>query len=673
MSTSEVLSSPITAPSATADVSADLTARAARIARCVAAVLELHGSAESGAPEAAGFLRNWADTASALPELVDAPLDALAGRFMLTPAEIDLLLLAGLPEEHEGIAATFRSLHPHGEPHPTVGLAALTLSGTLCGNDSAEARPVQANAADGRPALRRLLATGGAISSGLLRMNGGGPFFERSLRTADSIWEALHGFDVWPPELAHVESPPVPPGLGGWLAGTGPRRAVAALAAGFPCTIVAAGPQDTITLSRAVAAAAAAGRTIAAARLRAADAAGIALLAAHAALRGAVPLVILTDTEQPAQAMLALAEVPGPVLICSATTSVQAAGSRPLLALDTGPVGAVDKRTAWASALPGLAQQAAGLAARHPLDPALIAELAVDVTAQAASPRLADVTALIRARAGLSLPPGVELVSPTVPWDHLVLPAEGARQLRDAVARLDFQSMVLEEWQLRERAHAARGTRMLFTGPPGTGKSLAAHAVATAAGTDLLLVDVSRLVSKWLGETEKHLAAAFDTAERTQAVLLLDEADALFGTRTEISDANDRYANLETAYLLQRLDRFDGLVILTTNLRSNIDAAFIRRMDFVVEFPVPDAGGRMDLWARHLPPEALAEDIDLAALAQLYPVPGAWIRNAAIASAYVAAATDDRINQAHLVASMQREYAKAALRFPGEPPRTRNN
>ena len=166
------------------------------------------------------------------------------------------------------------------------------------------------------------------------------------------------------------------------------------------------------------------------------------------------------------------------------------------------------------------------------------------------------------------------------------------------------------------------GARLLLTGPPGTGKSLAARAVATAAGTDLLVVDVSRIVSKWLGETEKNLAAAFDAAERTQAVLMLDEADALFGTRTEISDAHDRYANLETAYLLARLDRFEGLAILTTNLRANIDPAFLRRIDYVVEFPLPDLADRIRLWRRHLPAPALAADVDIDALAGLYPVPG---------------------------------------------------
>jgi hypothetical protein len=652
-----------------AEVSADLTARTARIARDVAAVLELHGSAGSGAAEAAAFFRSWAESTSAEPDLVDAPLDALAERFVLTPQEVDLLLLAGLPEEHEGIAATFRGLHPQGEPHPTAGLAALILNNALVPGGAV----FPSDAVDARPTLRRLLATGEAVRHGLLQLAGSGTFFERSLIAADGLWEALHGHDAWPSDLLRVETGAIPPGLGGWLAGTGARRAVNALKTDAACSILVTGGNETITISRCLAVANAAGRPVAAARVKAGDAAGIALLAAHAALRGAVPLLILAAAEHPDQDLLAVGDVSGPILICSATTSVRASGTRPMLALDAGPVDVQDQRAAWAAALPHLSAQAAGVAARHPLDPALIAELAVDALAQGGEPELPEITALIRARAGLTLPPGVELLSPTVAWDHLVMPAEGARQLRDAVSRLDYQSVVLDDWEMRDRAHATRGSRLLFTGPPGTGKSLAAHAVATAAATDLLLVDVSRLVSKWLGETEKHLAAAFDTAERTQAVLLLDEADALFGTRTEISDANDRYANLETAYLLQRLDRFDGLVILTTNLRSNIDAAFIRRMDFVVEFPVPDEAGRVELWSRHLPPAAVAEDIDLVALARLYAVPGGWIRNAATAAAYVAAAGAGLISQEHLVAAMKREYTKAALRFPGEPPRRRND
>lgn len=254
-----------------------------------------------------------------------------------------------------------------------------------------------------------------------------------------------------------------------------------------------------------------------------------------------------------------------------------------------------------------------------------------------------------------------------MPWARLIVPAEAAWQLRDAVTRLEHQATVLDDWGLREHARASRGARLLFTGPPGTGKSLAAEAVATAAGTDMLVVDASQVVSKWIGETEKNLAAAFDVAERTQAVLFIDEADALFGARTEISDAHDRYANLETAYLLQRLDHFDGLAVLATNLRHNIDPAFIRRVDFVVEFPLPDPAGRADLWSLHLPDAVLHADVDIGALARLYPIPGGWIRNAAIAAAFLAAAAADLIRQQHLVAAVRREYAKSALPFPGEP------
>jgi SpoVK/Ycf46/Vps4 family AAA+-type ATPase len=362
------------------------------------------------------------------------------------------------------------------------------------------------------------------------------------------------------------------------------------------------------------------------------------------------------------------------VLVFAEDGAPRLAPDRPLLTLSIGPVAVADQRLAWRAAVPHLAEHAAALAARHPLDPAATLQVALDSRAFGADLDVVGVSALVRARAGASLPPGVDLVTPDTPWHRLVLPEEGAWQLRDAVGRLEHQSLVLDDWGLRERANAARGARLLLTGPPGTGKSLAAAAIATAVGTDLLVVDVSRVVSKWLGETEKNLAAAFAAAERTQAVLLLDEADALFGNRTEISDAHDRYANLETAYLLQRLDRFEGIAVLTTNLRANIDVAFLRRMDFVVEFPLPDTPARGELWALHLPADHhLGADVDVTALARRYPVPGGWIRNAAVGAAFVAAAAGDRISQDHLVAAVRREYAKAAMPFPGDLPRRRHD
>jgi SpoVK/Ycf46/Vps4 family AAA+-type ATPase len=337
---------------------------------------------------------------------------------------------------------------------------------------------------------------------------------------------------------------------------------------------------------------------------------------------------------------------------------------RPVLGVPVGPVGVADRRAAWRAALPDRPELAPTLAARHPLDPAVTAQVARDIAAHArltpGPVDLADVSATIRARAGAMLPAGVSLLVPRVDDTQLVLGPEQTAQLRDAVARLEHQSTVLDEWGVR----ADRGVRLLFAGPPGTGKSVAAEALAARAGTDLLIVDVSRVVSKWIGETEKNLAAAFDVAERTQAVLLLDEADALFATRTEIADSHDRYANLETAYLLQRLDSFDGLAVLATNMRQNIDPAFVRRMDYVVEFPLPDTASRVLLWERHLPERLRARDVDLGLLAHVFPVPGGWIRNAAVEAAFLAAAAGSRVGQDQLVAAMRREYAKASRPFP---------
>jgi SpoVK/Ycf46/Vps4 family AAA+-type ATPase len=207
--------------------------------------------------------------------------------------------------------------------------------------------------------------------------------------------------------------------------------------------------------------------------------------------------------------------------------------------------------------------------------------------------------------------------------------------------------------------------RVLLCGPPGTGKTLSAEVLAHALGVDLFVVDVSRVVSKWIGETEKNLAAAFAAAERARAVLLFDEADALFGKRTDVADAHDRYANLETAYLLGRLERYDGLAVLTTNLRHNIDAAFTRRMDFILGFEAPGRDQRAELWRCHVPPGAPVDpDISWPELAGLYPVVGGVIRNAALAAAYFAAADDQPISRAHLVRALRREYEKLGKAFP---------
>jgi hypothetical protein len=645
----------------------ELSVRAAGLARRVAAVVEETCRPESGAAEAVSFMNRWADTASAVGGdgaalVTDHPLDLLAARYDLTGRETELLLLAGLPEQHEGLAATFRTFHPQGEPRPTVGLAALVFG----------------DGADARPAMRRLLAEGMAARARLVRTAGDGTLFERSLVLAEHLWDALHGYDAWPDTLSRmaVDAPVV--GLARWLDGTDQRRVVRALERHEPVTALLTSADERIALGRCVALAAKAGVELVAARVAPNDADGIAALVAHAAARGAIPVVVCgRPSEAPAVVDVALDALPPPIMLCAPPAGMRVVAQRAVLTVPTGPVGVPDHRDAWRATLPQLSDYAATLAARHPIDPALYTDIATDAEVYErlgpAAVGLSEISAMIRTRASVALPAGVTMTTPDVPWQRLVLPQDAAAQLRGAVARLELEPMVLDEWGLRDRARASRGVRLLFCGPPGTGKSLAAEAIATAACTDLLVVDVSQVVSKWLGETEKNLSAVVDAAERTQAVLLFDEADALFAKRTEVSDAHDRYANLETSYLLQRLDHFEGMAVLATNLRHNIDAAFVRRMDFVVDFALPDLDCRRELWTLHLPTTVLATDVDIEVLARMYPVPGGWIRNAALAAAFLAADANGQIGQHHLVAAMRREYLKAAMPFPGEPPRRRDD
>jgi hypothetical protein len=643
-------------------VSADLSGRTAGIARRVAAVVHEHCTPESGALDTVAFLQGWSESvesAASDPAPLTSPLLRIERVFDLTEDEVDLVLLAGMTEEHEGLAATFRSLHPTGEPRPTAGLGALLLGG----------------GPRDRARVRAVLSSGRAVEHELLRLEGTVPFFERSLVLADELWSVLHGCDAWPAGLPRAATVGAPAGMTSWLDLPDVRASVAAIRRDAFSTIAVPHEDAYVGAARCEAIAEAAGRDVVAARLAPDDDRGIRLLVAHAVARGAVPMIVVPGTAERA-ASLAIGDFPGPVFVTAPPGSLLAPQDRALLHVDAGPVPAAAVRDAWAAALPGATTVAAALATRHPLDPAITAQLALDLAVAAMDPALADVSRFVRRRAGVNLPSGARLLVPKVSWSHVVLPAEALDQLHAAVARLEQQGTVLEDWRMSEHSQATPGVRMLFTGLPGTGKSLASAALATAMSTDLMVVDVARLVSKWLGETEKNLSATFEAAERTRAVLLLDEADALFGTRTEISDAHDRYANLETAYLLQRIEQFEGLVVLTSNLRQNIDPAFTRRLDFVIDFPLPDAAARIALWKRSLPAElggVLGADIDFESLARIYPIPGGWIRNAAVAAAFAAAASGEPITQRRLIDAVRREYLKASTPFPGEPPRRRDD
>jgi SpoVK/Ycf46/Vps4 family AAA+-type ATPase len=277
-----------------------------------------------------------------------------------------------------------------------------------------------------------------------------------------------------------------------------------------------------------------------------------------------------------------------------------------------------------------------------------------------------DVVCHLDRLAAAAPPTGSVIVHPSARFADLVVSADVSAQLSEARARLEHRAVVLDQWGFLTGRPGRRGLRILFHGPPGTGKTLAAEVLSTALGTDLLIVDLSQMVSKWIGETEKHLAGAFSFAEQTGAALFFDEADALFGRRTEVGDARDRYANLETSYLLSRIERYEGLVILATNLRQNLDGAFTRRLDFVVGFDPPDAAQREALWRRLLPLGApLDPDVDLSQIAGRYAVTGGIIRGAAVAAAYLAAARRGHIRTDDIVHALEREYAKAGQHFPG--------
>jgi ATPase family protein associated with various cellular activities (AAA)/winged helix domain-containing protein len=590
---------------------------------------------------------------------VSNPLGRLVSGLGLSPVEVDLLLLAGMTEEHEGYGSVLRTLHPRGEPRASVGLAAQLLCASI----------------EERRLLREVLELGPAVSSGALHLSGDGPFFERSLEVGEGIWPALNGLEVWPAALQPIQGPVTTSGLVGWLSSAAVQRVRTALERGEARLVLFSAESETIALHRA--AAVAVSMRVAAVRIAlppqlAPDVER--LIGVHALLRGAVPILQWAVGDGPTPFEVPdFRTFPGPVLLCVRAGAALAHGRRPLLSVSVERLSPSARRDLWVVALPELADHAAALAARYSLEPFVADEVTNDVrslqTLDGGGIRLEDVADSVRARCNLALSGGVKLVRPTAHWGRLILPDEQRTQLREAIDRLVHQPKVLDEWGFLAGRPGARGVRMLFSGPPGTGKTLAAEVMAHELGVDLLIVDLARVVSKWIGETEKNLAAVFDASERAQAVLLFDEADALFGRRTEVSDAHDRYANLETAYLLSRLERFEGLAILSTNLRQNIDPAFIRRLEFLIEFAEPSRSEREALWGCHLPAGTLAPEVDLRELATQYPIVGGLIRNAAVAAGFLAAADRSSITRTHLARAIRREYAKAGRVLPGAPAR----
>jgi hypothetical protein len=248
-------------------------------------------------------------------------------------------------------------------------------------------------------------------------------------------------------------------------------------------------------------------------------------------------------------------------------------------------------------------------------------------------------------------------IDPAASWDDLVLPAAHRQTLLDIAANARQRAKVYEGWGFGRSGARGLGISVLFAGASGTGKTLAAEVLAHDLGVDLYRIDLSQVVSKYIGETEKNLRRVFSAAEHGGCALLFDEADAIFGKRSEVKDSHDRYANIEVSYLLQRMESYRGIAILTTNHRSALDPAFLRRLRFVIEFPFPDEAQRRAIWQRVFPPATPLHALDWDQLAKLN-VPGGVIRNIAILGAFLAADAGEAVGMRHLLRAAQTEYAK---------------
>lgn len=244
-------------------------------------------------------------------------------------------------------------------------------------------------------------------------------------------------------------------------------------------------------------------------------------------------------------------------------------------------------------------------------------------------------------------------------WADLILPDDQLAQLRELCDQMNYRALVLGEWGFESKLSLGKGLNVLFAGPSGTGKTMAAEVIASELGLDLFKIDLSTVVSKYVGETEKNLERIFRAAHNSNAVLFFDEADALFGKRSEVRDAHDRYANVEISYLLQKMEEYDGLVILTSNLNKNMDEAFVRRMHFTVEFPYPEKEARQRVWQIVFPAQApLAPGVDFGLLAERYRLTGGNIRNVALTAAFLAARDGGIIGMEHLMWATRREFQK---------------
>jgi Winged helix domain, variant/ATPase family associated with various cellular activities (AAA) len=577
-------------------------------------------------------------------------LRRLARTFELASFDIDLLLVALAPDLDPRFERLYGYLHDDvGRRRATVGLA-LELAGQA-GVD-----------AGGRS---RLSAGSALVEGGLLVVEEAErPFLTRSLRVPDRVTMHVLGDD-------RVDAVVAPLAAAGDPSFSGDAVALARVLADG--CLLAYLRDRTLSAARSLACAAFARVGVGVlpldlARLASGD---DVMAVAEAALRearlcGAAlvagPVERLVDL-QPA-AVRRLSESGWPTALTGAVPWDPAWSREVPLVVDVAPPTGAERVRLWGAALDGDLPPEVDLA-----EVTSLFRLGPDEVGRAV--RAARLRARLQARpltvddlhagARTQNAPALERLarrrSPRVGWNDLVLPEETMHALRELADRAVHGEQVLDEWALAALSNG-RGITALFAGEAGTGKTMAAEVIAHALGVDLYTIDLATVVDKYVGETEKNLERIFRATEGVHGILFFDEADALFGKRSEVRDAHDRYANIETAYLLQRMESFDGIAVLATNLRANIDEAFARRLDAVVDFPLPDAERRRRLWDRCLGAVPRAVDTDLDFCAQAFELSGGSIRNIALAAAYRAATGQGQVGMIDLINATKAEYRK---------------
>ncbi|MFI1195412.1 ATP-binding protein [Micromonospora sp. NPDC020750] len=576
-------------------------------------------------------------------------LAALARAARLTPLDEALLLVALAPDVDSRFELFYGYLNDDvTRRRPSVGLAL-----RLCGLPEAAA-----------PARLRLAAGAPLIDLALLRVDSPDrPVLSRGLWVPDRVGGWLLGADAPEPSLVGFAEPldaagPPPPGAE-QLGRSGARLAYLREKTGGSATALA-----VAALDRAGRGALAVDLPRLAADPQAAELATV--LVREALLTGAGLVVGPVRGDEPWAVWSRLTAGEVPVLAYGTQPWDPAWTAGAPVQVDVVPLSAAERAEVWRAALPGPVADGldpAAATAQFVLGAPAIrraASVAVQLAAATGEPVGA---AHLRAGARTQNAAGLERLArrivPEVGWDDLVLPPGTLSLLHELAGRARHRDLVLREWRMRPGGGRGHGVAALFAGDSGTGKTMSAEVVAGSLGLDLYTVNLATVVDKYVGETEKNLERIFGEAAGVNGVLLFDEADAIFGKRSEVRDAHDRYANIESAYLLQRMETFDGLAVLATNLRANLDEAFTRRLDVVVDFPVPDEAARKALWDRCLGDRVpRAPDVDLGFLAESFELAGGHIRSAAVTAGYLAAGAGRPVGMAELIGAVGREYRK---------------